>query len=148
MRFLYKIKRLSKEIKWKIQRARRGFSDYDTWSIDIWFINTMKPMLEYFKDNLHGVPIYFDGDEEKWVGVLKRMIFLLDEMDRDKCSFKNRYKKEYEEYLTHWSIEKTEEEQKLLRLFLGEEENKYRYMELCKEEFFNLFSKFFYDLWD
>lgn len=153
MRFLYKIKRIHRKIKWKIQRANRGFSDYDTWDIDMWFIKTMKAMLEYFVENTIGAPVRYGWTEEncheEWRKYIKRMIFLLDEMDEDKCSYKNPYEEEYENHcIERWGHEKTSKEEKLINMYLGEEQNKRIYIENCKKEFFDMFSKVFYDLWD
>lgn len=87
------------------QRAKRGFSDIDVWSIDAWFLEVMPQMLKAFKEHQDGFPSKFlnstnptDEEEkaasEKWDGILDRMIFLLNEMDEDKCSMKNPYEKE------------------------------------------------------
>lgn len=34
------------EIKWKKQRAERGFSEYDTYEMDTWFLNVVPKMLK------------------------------------------------------------------------------------------------------
>lgn len=153
-----KFKILIKKIKWKFQRAKRGFSDCDSRNIDIWFLHTMKPLLEHFSEDLHSVPVLpvLDGRtiescQEEWKQIIERMIFLLGEMDEDTCSYENKYQEEFEQLLSwkHFSERsKDEEENKLIKLYIGEEKNKFQYMNLCKEEFFNLFSKYFYDLWD
>ena len=36
------------------QRAKRGFCDRDVWDIDIWFCNTISPMLKRLAKNQTG----------------------------------------------------------------------------------------------
>ena len=45
-RILDFLKYLPKEIKWFFQRGFKGYCDKDVWAIDIWFGNTIIPMLE------------------------------------------------------------------------------------------------------
>ena len=88
------------------QRVWRGFCDYDLFSICDWFLGIMPPMLEEFRDNLHGCPVMpdmgcqkclpgedksYDEDMKAWVEILNRMIFLLNETDEERCSRKNPY---------------------------------------------------------
>lgn len=93
------------------QRAKRGFSDRDVWSIDYWFCNTISPMLKQLAKKKHGfqtldedgnlVQIDNLSDEEyemyekRWTATLLRMAHLADEMNEDTCSMKNPYEKEY-----------------------------------------------------
>jgi hypothetical protein len=55
------------EIKWFIQRGRRGWSDRDTWSLD-WYLCTptmMPAALRYLKAHKHGTPFsMFPTDAE------------------------------------------------------------------------------------
>lgn len=178
------------EEKCRTQRARRGYADADTWAIDNWFIRTMRPMLKRLRKYHCGYPTCFitdindsvkteKEDNEKWNQVLERMIFLLNEMDEDKCTMKNPYAKEYHrinsgfrrKYGLLGEKAKTPE-------MLAEEENapgvrmcsaadfpnlyptaqKVRedyiefgkkideYRDKCKDEFFELFSKYFWCL--
>lgn len=180
------------EEKCRVQRARKGYADADTWAIDSWFIRTMTPMLKRLRKYHCGYPSCFitditdsvkteEEDNEKWNQVLDRMIFLLNEMDEDKCTMKNPYAKEYHrinsgfrrKYGLLGEKAKTPE-------MLAEEENapgvcmcsaadfpnlyptaqKVRedyiefgkkideYRDKCKDEFFELFSKYFWCLWD
>lgn len=45
------IKDIPKEIKWFFQRGFKGYCDKDVWAIDIWFENTIIPMLEQLQKN-------------------------------------------------------------------------------------------------
>lgn len=44
------------EIKWFIQRGRRGWSDRDSWSIDWWLSEIMPSILMRLKNNKQGIP--------------------------------------------------------------------------------------------
>ena len=189
-----------REEKWKMQRYKRGYSDADCWDIYGWFLNIMPKMLQQMRDNLHGYPAdlpahstnqivsnsVIDNAEEEpgfkeWKEILDRMIFLLKEMDEEKCSYKNPYEKDFfkmnENFRKKYgffgeglkSEEEKEEEKKkhlsrmyfpgdfpelypeakeLSNNFMKHETYKNTYMNQCREEFFNLFSKYFYSLWD
>lgn len=92
----------------KKQRYEKGYSDSDVNNLAYWFIDIMSKMLTQFRDNLTGYPtsiFYPDmphavserGDEEgliEWKKIIDRMIFLLQEMDEDTCSYKNKYEEE------------------------------------------------------
>ena len=174
------------------QRAKRGYADVDVWNMDSWFMRTILPMLKQFRKTHHGVPgsflsSYSPTDEEreaadaKWNGILDRMIFLLDEMDVDKCSMKNPYQKMYDGLNKKfrkelgWFGEKAKSPEELAEekekgssrmyspwdfpdKYPTAEEIKDKYFEYerkiddyrneCKEEFFSMFSKYFWMLWD
>lgn len=138
---------------------KRGYSDYDVWDIDYWFLGIMPKMLKQLRDTTHSAPLLPNTTEEtcheEWKNILSRMIFLLGEMDEDNCSYENQYEEEYQNYLeSRYSIKNykkeldSEEDKKLFKKYIGEENNKFTYMELCKKEFFELFSKYFRNLWD
>lgn len=121
------IKYLPRAIKYRFQRAFRGWADCDTWDMDFWFMEVMKPMLQHLRDTHQGHP--GELTEEAWNVVLDRMIFLLTEMDENTCSQQN----------TLW-----EDKDKAL----AREMDICEYRNACKDEFFRLFSKYFYNLWD
>ena len=146
-----RVKDLLRKIKYTYQRAKHGYTDIDTWNIDVWFLDIMPKILKQYKENLHGYPTVLNSQEE-WENIIERMIFLLSEMNENNCTYVNPYEKEFLsnienhlEKVNHgWQIKQSE----LSKKYFGEEENKLNYMNLCKEEFFNLFSKYFYNLWD
>ena len=128
--------------KMQLQRYKRGFADEDVWSMDVWFIHTVRPMLQQMRDTHVGSPaslgenyvneegvLVNDKCHEEWDAVLDKMIFLLGEMDEESCTKKN----PHEVGDDGW---------------LKEEENIAKYRDDCKNEFFKLFSEFFWDLWD
>jgi hypothetical protein len=110
-RFFYKIKEFPRDLKHWYQRAKKGYSYRDLWSIDYWFMEIMPKMLADFKKNLHGCPSQFtthaDGtkyqDVDKgmkdWETVIDRMIFCFTEMHENTCSMKNEYEDEYHRQL-------------------------------------------------
>ena len=121
------------DLRRRIQRFRRGYAYSDAWDIDFWFMRTVKPMLIQLRDNGIGIPmgLYLDGAEnerEAWEAVLSEMITCLTLMEED----------EAQKYLgvadNDWSVESY---------------NKVTdFMEKNKNRFFELFSEYFYSLWD
>ena len=114
------------DIKYSWQRIRYGYCDHDIWELYPWFLDTMPRMLEEMKRTRHGNAVVNQEDEgndealtKAWDEVLDRMIFLLREADEETCQKKN---------LNHAKL--------------------YEYREQCKDEAMELFSKYFYDLWD
>ena len=174
--------------KYMLQRIRNGYCTPDTWEIDCWFLRVMPGMLAYLRDNRLGSPACFDemsqydhyiGDgtkddecHKKWTEILNRMIFLLNEMDEDKCTKKNPYEMESKRNFADFEekygflgekIQGPEEDAGSQRVYLPaempeyeksegkwfeEEEKIMEYRNKCKDEFFEMFSKYFYFLLD
>lgn len=103
-----------------------GYDEYATWETFSWFITTMKSIIPHYRDHM-SVPIVIDNyteetvdeNEEKWYSIIDRMIELLDLMDE--CNTR------YEDVDYKWQHSE---------------------MNKAKDEFFELFSKHFYNLWD
>ncbi len=118
-----------------------------------------------------------EGCHEAWDAILNRMIFLLGEMEEETCTRKNKYEDKYikaseefvETYGMFGSKLLTEEERaaaeegkgtrihtmrefpewkELVEKYLDEEKEIGKYRNECKNEFFELFSRYFWDLWD
>ena len=175
------IKEFPQDIKHIYQRARKGYSFRDVWSIDYWFMDILPNMLTDHKKNKRGCPAQFvksddEQDFEKgmndWQNVLDRMIFCFREMNDDTCSMKNEFEEEYRRQrnkpnegkpFKDWFVpseRKDENGKQLYELITGEVEpeleEKYRnktleiqeYREKMKNEGFELFSKYFWNLWD
>lgn len=107
-----------------------GYDPYAHWETFDWFIKTMKPILVTYRDNHDGVPIILDDydgfdeemskqNEQMWNGIIDRMIELLDNMDEGNPKYED----------MDW---KNIEDEK----------------HVAKDEFFRLFSKYFWNLWD
>ena len=93
------------------QRAKRGFSDRDVWSIDYWFCDTISPMLKQLAKKKYGFQILDEDGEfvnkdklsdedcelfdKRWTDTLLHMAFLADEMSEENCSMKNPFDKDY-----------------------------------------------------
>lgn len=56
-------------LKFCIQRARRGFSDYDVWNLDSYLAILIKESLIHLADTAHGYPNNTD-DMESWQSTL------------------------------------------------------------------------------
>jgi len=105
-RTLYKIQEFPSNIKHRYQRAKKGYSYQDVWSIDNWFVKIMPQMLTDLKNEVRGCPMSFtykNGVEyqsveqgtEEWKSVLDRMAFCFKEVNEDTCSIKNEFSDEY-----------------------------------------------------
>lgn len=175
------IRELGRALKRCHQRIWHGYCDYDTFSIDDWFMRIMPAMLLDLKTNRHGSPVaegfpsqalFLDEDERsesihrRWDEILDRMIFLLGEMDESTCSLDNPYEDAYFNAVHALNSESMpgKEDSALGHIYhspadapeYSELAEHYRarqgeidsYRLHCKEEFFELFSRWFYDLWD
>jgi hypothetical protein len=117
----------------RCQRFKRGYSWGDVWDMDVWFMDVAKPMLIHLRDYGIGVPgeLYQEGAENErgvWESILTEMIDCLTLMNEE-------------------NVEK----------HLGIDLNDYSYesykkvrdcMDENKNRFFELFSQYFYNLWD
>ena len=114
-----------RKLKWRCQRFIRGWADEDTWDIDWWFIKTLSPMLKKFKEDNDSNPFKFS--EEEWDTILDNMIYYLEGMNEEGAVNQlygegaNLTVEDYKEISNH--------------------------MTHSKEEFFKLFTQYFYDLW-
>ncbi len=156
------LRQLLKDIRFSWQRVWRGYCDFDRYSIYDWFLAIMPGMLSEYKEKRHGSPYMGEGDNEAdWNAVLDRMIYLLWEADERTCSQTNRYEAEFEKALEDFDRrpnkpkdnivhfpDEAPEYKEISRLYMEEEKRIYEYRESCKNELFQLFSKWFYDLWD
>lgn len=137
MRLYYKIKNKLiydvDSLRARIQRFKRGYSYGDVWDMDFWFMRTVKPMLIHLRDHGIGIPneLYLqDADNERivWENTLTEMISCLELMNEDNAE-------------KHLGIENKD-------FSVEYYEKKWALMEENKNRFFELFSKYFYNLWD
>lgn len=129
MNLYYKIKNAICEFwfdfRARCQRFKYGYSYNDIYDMDIWFVNTVKPMLIYLRDHGTGIPgdLYssdYENEREDWEIVLTEMINCLDKMDiREAYAVTNKDRK-----------------------------NAHKILQSNKNRFFELFSKYFYNLWE
>lgn len=125
-RFINKLTSMWLNLKHRCQRFYRGYSWVDASEIDQWFIHTIKPMLCDMRDNHTGHPAELTAEE--WNDILQEMIDLISYMDRDAI---------YQE-LYGPNGEISTEEYAYVEQFVEEK----------KTKFFEMFSKWFYCLWD
>ena len=132
-RTLHQFKDLPLAIKYRFQRAFRGWADYDVLSMDTWFMEVIPQMLQYQRDCKVSTPVFdvnesYEENREKWDQILDKMIFLCQEMNEDTCSKKNEAKLDDE----MWWERQQEIDQ---------------YRQQCLESFFKYFTKYFHSLW-
>ena len=118
----------------RYQRFKRGWAYSDVWDIDAWFMDIIKPMLIHLRDHGVGIPLslYEEGVENEraaWEAILTEMIECIDCMEEDAALKKLGL---YDS--TNWSKEDYEAVTNM--------------MENNKNRFFELFSEYFYSLWD
>lgn len=89
-------------------------------------------MLVHLYHNHYGVPMEFENNPDGWKAVLSEMINCLDFMDEDKVY----------NFLGFCEVEDID------RMTKGDYLHISNIMEYNKNRFFELFSKYFYDLWD
>ena len=100
-----------------------GYDEYATWETFSWFTDTMRSVLTNYRKNHYGCPAGMS--EAEWDKTIDRMIELLDLMDSDNPKYDDT---EYDG--------------------VSGLQRKYAEMEVAKDEFFALFSKYFYNMWD
>jgi hypothetical protein len=106
----------------------RGYDVEAEWDTFGWFIDKMKLILTGYRNQHYGTKMIDDNctweeNAEKWNGIIDRMIELLDLMDECNPKYDG---PEYEKDI--WLAD--------------------REMNAAKDEFFQLFAKCFYYLWD
>ena len=132
MKLFYKIKYAWDNFRRRLQRFKRGWAYSDVWNMYCWFMTTLKPMLVHLKNNHMGVPMEFEKDPDGWAKVLDEMINCLDMMNEDNV---------YEYFgFGDWNSWR--------EMTSTDHANIYNTMEENKNRFFELFSKYFYDMWD
>jgi len=131
MTLYYKIKDIQYNLKRKYQRAKRGYSYGDVWDMDTWFVDTIKPMLIHLRKHGCSYPMEFK-DRDEWCDVLDEMVCCLEFMNEDnaECFLGFGDPDSYD----HMKLE----DYKQIRDIMMENKNR----------FFELFSKYFYDMWD
>ena len=116
------------KLRYRRQRAKKGYSDYDIYDISNWFTLRVSCMLREMNERMNNHPEELEFEE--WQAIILRMA-------------------ELAEYMNHW-------EDGALRKKLGiaEDDNSIETrrrlsdeQEKAKEEFFELFNKWFYHLW-
>ena len=138
-RYWYRnIGRIPRYFKEMHQLIKYGYDKSAIWSTFDWFIDTMRSVLSRYKSGRVSTPIIIENypydirtdqdrqivedNESKWNSIVERMIELLDDMDEENPIYEYEYGYDFIK--------------------------KYEAIEQAKNEFFELFSKYFYELWD
>lgn len=144
-RFFIKIKDFFiYDIKYFIQRARRGYSEKDTWNFDFYLAKIIYEGLEYLKKNKRGYPITilpknvkdpnkdvdYKANEKVWDEIMDKMIY----------AFK--LAKEVGEGEREFYLPKMSKQFKKEFKCLKREEDR------AMKKGFKLFTKHFFNLWD
>jgi len=64
-------------IKWFIQRGKRGFADYDVWDFDIYLSRVIKDGVSQLKERKQGIP--GELTQEEWDSILDDIIYAFTE---------------------------------------------------------------------
>ena len=126
-----------------------GYSPVATWEINSWFEDTMYDVLVRYRKNMHGHPISII-DEEEWGSSITDKVYVSEEysnacekkwndiIDEMISALKNLKDWDYPDYDQTQSLEKIQRIDK--EAFEKREE--------YKQKFFNLFVKYYDNLWD
>lgn len=136
MNLYYKIRNTIREFRYELrtrcQRFKRGYAWSDVWDMDVWFMNTVKPMLIHLRDKGIGMPgiLWNEQDDSRkpWEDILTEMINCMELMSEDNV----------EKYLGIDLQDYSHESYKKVRDCMDENKNR----------FFELFSEYFFHLWD
>lgn len=131
MKLHYRIQNALDNLRARYQRSKRGYSYGDVWNMFDWFMRTVKPMLIHLKNEGIGYPGEFK-DRSEWEAILDEMINCLDFMDEDKV----------DAFFGFCEIDDYK------RMTKEDHQHIYKTMEENKNRFFELFSKYYFDLWD
>jgi hypothetical protein len=151
------IKYFFRAIKWGWQRATKGYSDYDTWNLDVYYSNMMIASLSQFRAETMGYPAYMDSIEECYA-ILDKIIFLLKQANEDEpLEEKNELAEWYEEYLKIKTSDLTqcakvlnqndEETDSKVKQYYKREKELYQIRVQKRKEAFELLAEYFGHLW-
>lgn len=125
-RIKYKVKNTYWKIRYGFQRMFKGYDDVDTFDTFFRFIERYKKIIKELRNNHYGYPGTMTYKE--WDNILDTMLYHLHYMEED-----NVVKELEKDVPDNWSVSlKTVND----------------VMEKHKDEFFKLFSEYFYNLWD
>ena len=128
----YRIKHKVRDAYWEarygFQRMFKGYDCVDTFETFYKFVERYTKILTEYQKKHYGIPGEFIDREEEWDAVIDEMLYHLKYMDEETVI--DELEKDAPE---DWSVD---------NMLV------YEIMEKHKDEFFKLFSKYFYHLWD
>ncbi len=134
-----------RSVKWSCQRALRGYSDYDCWSVDSYLIRLIPSMLRQLARDTHGTPLQYEKNPEEWSNELCRIAELLERSNEDNDYFDNPYKDEYFIAITKNDKHKRDE---LIDAYLDVESENYKKRKVCFDEAWDWLKIHHEELWD
>lgn len=80
---MQKIKDFIDNIKWFIQRGKRGYSDFDIWQFDYYLSEMIPKALKHLKKIQHILPTWKSGEKEevaqkRWYNIMDNMIYTFE----------------------------------------------------------------------
>lgn len=60
----YKIKSFMCDLKYKIQRFRKGYCDLDQWNYDVWLLDYTSKIIRAWCKDMHSYPVYMENSKE------------------------------------------------------------------------------------
>lgn len=148
-RFIARLRprRIADNLHWKRQRVERGWSDRDAWSLDSHLCRVITGGVRSIRDNSHGYPS--DLTPEAWTETLNKIAYgfqcglALINMDYVEVAGKTMIDRETGRI--HFNVGASEEEVATAR---EREEAERLRLQAAFDEGFDLFRKYFFDLWD
>lgn len=77
--FFYNIKNFFRTIKWARQRAIRGFSDWDTWDLSLFYAKAITDSLRHFAKHVNSFPCRYN-DCSEWQRAINELADLFDKV--------------------------------------------------------------------
>lgn len=162
------LRRIYNQIKYFIQRGKRGYSDFDLMDFDAYLLELILNILKDFKNKKDGFPS--DLDEKSWDDILKEMIELFEKANPSTTDFENPYLNLYYKNVVNPRYDKVikpqikniekgkqnfitldmstpEEYKDLEKLYKSVEKEKKEYLQKNLEQGFKLLLKYFHNLW-
>lgn len=127
----YKYRRLIKDwfykCKWAFERVKDGYDSRDVHSLDYFFVLKYEKILKDFRKYNQGIP--YGLTEHEWNKIIDELIYHIHYMDE------NNIEEELQEYVA---------DEETSYIIVGR--TIFEIMEEHRKEFFELFSKYFYNL--
>lgn len=142
------------EIKFGIQRAKKGYSARDVWSFDDWFLKTIPNMLRDLEKMEHGYPLaiekkYYLEHLADYPVPLTALTEDYDENDKKSVELKRKFSRGCSEYWKATLIRMAGllEEARGVRDKYADYREQDAVRSLCIQEFCGLLSEYFDNLW-
>jgi hypothetical protein len=72
------------QLKWKLQRLFRGYSDSDLWDVGSFTVEKLQPIIKeyvtYESEHGHSLPTEFESDPAAWLMIMKKIEYAFDSL--------------------------------------------------------------------